>query len=329
MAAGSPGNIAAPRMGPGTGILATRIHWADANGAMNSMVAANKAGEVRIRMLFYRTVQELRELLTGTSESHPLDLASLQLATIECGLSGVDIPRALAVLDGYAGELLETVGPETPGTQFLNALNELLFVELGYRGNETDYYNIRNSCLNHVLADRTGIPITLSVVYMEVARRAGRQLLGIGLPGHVVVGYDDGSFSTYVDVFRGGGFLSREQCRDLVLSLSSIDIFKQPQYLRPATKRQILIRMLSNMRVVYVEKGDFEKAIEVLGYMILAVPNAAEEHKQRAVLRLRCHQIRGAAEDLEKYLALTGNPPDRAEIVEQLEAIHRRRAALN
>src|SRR5260370_16921174 len=101
------------------------------------------------------------------------------------------------------------------GAEFVASVNTFLFEEIGFRGNAQNYYDPRNSCLNWVLDQRTGIPITLSLVYLEIARRIGRPIAGIGLPGHFIVKYDDGKYATYLDPFDGAKLLDEVKFRHL------------------------------------------------------------------------------------------------------------------
>jgi regulator of sirC expression with transglutaminase-like and TPR domain len=208
-------------------------------------------------------------------------------------------------------------------------MNELLFVELGYRGNQANYYDARNSCLQHVVPARMGIPITLAVVYLEVARRLGFPVFGVGLPGHFVVEYDDGRFRTYVDVFDGGQLMTAAECAALVKERANVEITPGSEAFRRAGKRDILLRMLANLRAVFLHAEDWLKAYEVLSWLIRANPASADEYRQRAVAGIRTSRLRSAAADLERYLRLAPAPRDREDVVRQLEAIHRKLGSLN
>jgi hypothetical protein len=150
----------------------------------NNALAAG-ANRVRIEVLFYGKVDRILDLLTGRDISVPLDRAALELATIE--FPTLEAGAFVAVLDAYAGELCRRLSNSRDGLVYVQEANRYLFDELGFRGNASDYYNPRNSCLNEVLTARTGIPITLSLVYIEIARRLEKPVQGIGLPGHFIV----------------------------------------------------------------------------------------------------------------------------------------------
>lgn len=270
-------------------------------------------------------MQALISALTGGGESR-LDVAALALATIEFPslVPGPYLDR----LDEMGLELEEeTAGMSGP--EFLSRTNTFLFDDIGFRGNEANYYDPRNSCLNWVLDRRTGIPITLSLVYMEVARRVGRPIFGIGLPGHFIVKYDDGSFSTFLDPFNGGKLLDEGECRELARSIAGSEALSDPHLLQPAGTQSILIRMLNNLRAAYFRREDFGRAVTVLDLLIQTSPGTADFYKGRAIANVHIRQLRAAAADFEAYLRLDPETADREEIVKQLVAIHRWLGALN
>jgi regulator of sirC expression with transglutaminase-like and TPR domain len=264
-------------------------------------------------------VHELRSLLSGRDADIGLDVAALQLATIE--YPHLDIDLFIQMLDSHAIELGQRISDPSDGAEFVGMANEYLFDELGFEGNETDYYNPRNSYLNDVLTSRTGIPITLSVVYMEIARRLEKPVQGIGLPGHFVVAYTDGDFQTYIDPFHAGRLLTAEECAELARSSTGINLGGSPQFLQPVSKRYIVVRMLNNLRGVYVRQGEPAKIVSVLDLLIEAFPAAAEEYRQRGLLNLELQRFPEAKLDLESYLRLAPQAHDRAAIEEQLSKI--------
>src|ERR1700677_2040410 len=156
------------------------------------------------------------EALRGAIQDQPegrLDVAALEIASIET--PDLDPEPFLGVLDRIASGLAARLPASADGREFVRVANDHLFGDLGFRGNEIDYNDPRNSCLNYVLDRRTGIPIALSVVYIEVARRLGRPVSGVGLPGHFIVQYNDGEFESYIDPFHSGKLLSAEECREV------------------------------------------------------------------------------------------------------------------
>jgi len=286
---------------------------------------ANATIRLRIEVIFYGTV--LLELLTGQDASVTLDRAALELAAIE--FPGLDSGAFLAMLDSYALELGSRLRGAHDGAAYVREANRYLFEELKFTGNAQDYYNPRNSCLNEVLTARTGIPITLSLVYMEIGRRLKRPIYGIGLPGHFIVRYDDGFHCAYIDPFNGGNLLGPGQCIALAREASGLDLKPDPRLLDPVTKPEILVRMIHNLRRAYLERGLTTKAIEVADLLIRVNPASAEEYRQRAVLHLQSQNMTAAKHDLTRYLELAPGAKDRVEVREQLRTIQHWLASLN
>jgi regulator of sirC expression with transglutaminase-like and TPR domain len=258
---------------------------------------------------------ELSDFLTGRAANMHLDEAALMLARIE--FPALDGSPFLGILDSYAEELAAR------GGNFVAAANRYLFDELGFAGNDADYYNPANSCLNEVLASKIGIPITLSVVYLEIARRLAKPVFGIGLPGHFIVQYDDGLNSTYIDPFHGGKLLAASDCYELAGQPAN------PALLARVDKGQIVARMINNLRGIYLSRGAHRKSLQILNLLLAAYPNSAEEYKQRGITYLQMEQTRSAKADLERYLELSPDAPDRAAVKEQVASLTRWMVGMN
>ena len=272
-------------------------------------------------------MQALLELLTGRGEEPGLDRAALEIARIE--YPDLEIDPFIAILDSYAVELSERLEDSPGGREYVEAANRYLFGELGFTGNAGNYYDPCNSCLNEVLTARTGIPITLAVVYMEIGRRLARPIYGIGLPGHFLVQYRDADFAAFIDVFHGGRLLTAAECFDLARQASGVPIEDDPRLLAPVTKRQIVTRMLHNLRTVYTNRRTYAKALEIVNLLVAADPQSPEEYKQRGALHLRMRKFAAARGDLENYLRLAPQAPDRAEIEKQLRSLRSYQAGMN
>jgi len=267
----------------------------------------------------------LRAILRGEQVGE-LDAAALEMAAIE--RAGFDPKPYLKTLDQLAAAIASRLGAEPDGAEFVQVANHYLFEELSFHGNESEYYDPRNSCLDSVLDRRTGIPITLSVIYIEVARRLAQPVFGIGLPGHFIVQYNDGKYSTFADPFHAGKLLSEEDCRLLAREVG-VDIAAEPSTLQPVSNRYILVRMLNNLRSSYFRSKNYAKAIQTLDLLVDAFPSNAEYYKARGVAGLQLRKFRLAKGDLEKYLKCAPEAEDRAEVTRQLEAIHRWLGRLN
>jgi regulator of sirC expression with transglutaminase-like and TPR domain len=269
-------------------------------------------------------METLRAVLKDEPDCR-LDVAALEIATLET--PDLDPVPYLAVLDRFASTIANRVPASADGREFVRAANEYLFAELGFHGNESEYNDPRNSCLNSVLDRHAGIPITLSVVYIETARRLERPVFGVGLPGHFIVQYDDGEFAAYIDPFYSGRILSVDDC--LKIAHDRTGVGADATALAPVGTRYILVRMLNNLRSAYFRSKQFQKMIAVMDLLIEGFPRNGEYYKARGLARLRLRQLTGAQTDLELYLKHSPEAEDRAQIAEQLASIHRWLGRLN
>ena len=272
-------------------------------------------------------VKRLLDALRDERSQVPLDIAALELASIE--FPGLDVEGSLFRLDNLAEQIQSQLTANASGHDFIRGTNELLFDVLQFRGNEGEYYDPRNSCLNSVLTRRLGIPISLSVLYIELARRLRRPVYGVGLPGHFIVAYEDADTRFWIDPFHGGRILTHADCCALAKQTAGVDIRSNPAVFAPVPKRQILVRMLSNLKAIYVRGAAFDKALQVLDLLIDAMPDYAEEYRHRGLVHLRQQNHRAAQADLETYLRLEPNAPEREEVQKQLLLIERLKAGMN
>ena len=272
-------------------------------------------------------MKRLRDALTNDSSTTTLDLAALELASVE--FPRLEPETSLSRLEILAAEVDAGLPPHATGLEFIKAANHLLFDTQLFRGNEDDYYDPRNSCLNSVLSRRLGIPISLSVVYIELARRLSRPVYGVGLPGHFIVVYQDSGSRYWIDPFHHGRILSFGDCCSLARQTAGVDVRANPAVLAPVSNRQILVRMLSNLKAVYLRGHAFDKARKVLDLLIDAMPAYAEEYRHRGSIHMRQLNYRAAKADLETYLRLEPSSPERSQVEQQLVLIERWKAGLN
>ncbi len=257
----------------------------------------------------------------------PLDLAALELAELE--YPQLDHEPSLQTLDRIASAVADHMDLNADGAEFVAAANQVLFQGWRFRGNETDFHDPRNSFLNDVLTRRAGIPITLSVVYMEVARRLARPVSGVGLPGHFLVRYDDAGYSVFLDPFHAGRTLSAADCHELARSLAGADTTADPAALAPVSTRYILVRMLNNLKGIYVRQKSWDKALPVLNLLLHAMPDNAGDRRTRGVVHVHLRRFRDARADLTRYLDLLPGAEDREAVSAELKKIHRLLASLN
>jgi regulator of sirC expression with transglutaminase-like and TPR domain len=194
------------------------------------------------------------------------------------------------------------------------ALNAYLFEEEGFHGNEEDYYDPRNSFLNDVLDRRTGIPITLSAVYIEVAQRAGIAADGVGLPGHFIVKVRTGGGDVLVDPYHRGRCLSEEDCQERLDRIYGGRLRVDAAMLAPCGRKSIVARMLRNLKAVYLKAGEQERALRILDLLLRVNPHSGEDVRDRGLLyaALDCYDL--AARDLQAYAERFPGAPEAPEL---------------
>jgi regulator of sirC expression with transglutaminase-like and TPR domain len=269
-------------------------------------------------------------VIVGEEEEHQIPLARAALTIARMEYPDLDVEKYLRQLDWYASRVQQML-PDVPETcDVLAALNQVLFDEEGFRGNQDDYYDPRNSFLNDVLDRRLGIPITLALVYMEVAQHLGFPLFGVGMPGHFLLKhYDIAGEETILDPFHGGNILTRADCQSRLDEIYSGQISLQPEFLQTVTRRQMLTRMLNNLRQIYMERRDLRRALVVVDLVLALHPKSAEDMKERGMLRYALGELRAAAQDLETYARMAPEASDAEEMRQTALSLRRRLATLN
>ncbi len=222
----------------------------------------------------------------------------------------VDVEGVLEQLDELAdGVAPRLLGHPTPRER-VDLLLAYLVRELGFRGNEAEYEDPRNSCMHLVLRRRIGLPITLSVLLIEIGRRVGVPIVGVGLPTHFLALAPDLP-GVYIDMFHGGRLLSEHECKSLLRQRTQGAVEFDREMLRPVSTRQILLRMLQNLKHTHLRRGALDRALAASDRIILLAPALAEEHRDRGLLQMQRRAFRAAAEDLNHYLTLTPMADDR------------------
>ncbi len=279
--------------------------------------------------------------LAGTLEV-ALAPAVLVIARLEYpSLTPARSLEQLDVMGAAAAARLSGLGTNTTGRARIEALNQYLYGELGFCGNDEHYNDTRNSFLNEVLERRTGIPISLAIVYIEVARRAGVLVDGINFPGHFLLrhrGPDDelSADRLVLDPFNRGVPLSESDCRDLLRQHVGDTMVFEEKLLAPATTRQILARMLMNLKRIYVRNRSFPQALAVTELLLALEPGSVTELRDRGLLAYHLGDLSRALTDLKRYVGLSsdaqGAPEahaDRQQILEHVKTLRRRVAELN
>jgi regulator of sirC expression with transglutaminase-like and TPR domain len=240
----------------------------------------------------------------------------------------LNVAAYLDKLDRIADLARDRIPLGVSASDYITAINATLFDDYGFQGNRDNYYDPRNSFLNEVIDRRLGIPITLSVIYMEVARRLGFAVEGVGLPGHFIVRHQGASETIYIDPFNRGRVLGEMACAELVAEISGGKTELLPAHLSPVTRRQILMRMLSNLLSIYA-RSDHRRALAVIERILIIQPTSAAHVRDHGLLLALVGQTAKALATLELYLKMAPTAADADLVREQIKTIKQESAKLN
>ena len=259
-----------------------------------------------------------------------IDLLRAALTIARTEYPGLDIESYAARLDQLARQAEARITEIGDVRETITALNHVLFAEAGLRGNREDYYDPRNSFVNDVLDRRLGLPITLALIYMEVGRRLGFPLFGVGMPGHFLLKhYDIDGRETLIDCFNGGDILSAQDCQRRLDEIYDGQMTLRPEFLFAVSRRQILTRILNNLKTGYLSARKLRKALPLVDLILVIYPRSPEDVKQRALLRYSLGENKGAAEDLDEYLKMSPDASDADEIRQTALSIRRMLVLMN
>jgi regulator of sirC expression with transglutaminase-like and TPR domain len=265
-------------------------------------------------------------MISREDENVNLSEAALLIAAEE--YPRLDIEGCLEKLDLFGDIARDQAAEARDAIDLISALNATLFERLGFRGNRGSYYDPRNSFLNEVIDRRIGIPITLTIVYIEVARRIGFSVKGVGLPFHFIAKHEAESGDVYIDPFNEGRILGAAACAELVSDMSGGKVDLRGEHLEPVTNKQILTRMLSNLLGIY-SNTDRGRALAAIERILLINPDSKSHIRDRGLLLAAVGNATSAITELERYLALVPQAADSDAIREQLRSIRQSRAKLN
>ena len=245
-----------------------------------------------------------------------VDLARVALLIASVEYPGLDIEHQLGLLDSLAAGAARRIDAEAEPLVAVNQLSEYLFDEVGFGGNQEDYYDPRNSFLNDVLLRRLGIPITLSLVCIEVGQRLGIKLIPIGMPGHLLIRHRDVS-DWFIDPFHGGILMSQEECQQRLQQITQATIPWDASCLVPLNNREFLTRMLMNLKGIYLQQKDYSRTLSILDHLVLIRPDSKQDLRDRGAVYFRLGRYQDALDDLQAYLSSTAPAKD-TESVERL-----------
>jgi regulator of sirC expression with transglutaminase-like and TPR domain len=263
--------------------------------------------------------QSLQEIAALDEETFPLDRASLIIALEE--YPDLDIQACLRRLDALAARAEVLIGIDRNAVNIIKSINEILFVQEGLRGNEDDYYDPRNSFLNGVLDRRLGIPISLSVIYMEVARRINFPIDGIGFPGHFLVKHTTKHRDIIIDAFNLGRILTPNDCQELLDKVHDGAMPMNAALLQPIGKKAIITRMLYNLKEVYIQREQYSKVLSAIEKILILNPGTPSEIRDRGLFRMQLGFFANALTDLESYLSQVIAPEDSSHIQKDIQLL--------
>jgi regulator of sirC expression with transglutaminase-like and TPR domain len=285
-----------------------------------------------------RTYRAFAALLAGDDEAIDLVQAALLIASTQ--YPNLDMAYYTAQFDSLARRvrtelalpdphLQPTLPTEIETIQVIEAMNKILFEEEGFCGNRDDYHNPNNSFLNKVLEEHTGIPVTLSLIYAEVGKRVGIQIDGIGMPYHFLVRCQSPQGFIYIDPYEGGLQMSERGCRERIRQIAQHRIKFHPQWLEPFTHRHWLMRILNNLKRIYINQDDYDRALTICDLLILLHPRTAEERRDRGLIHLQLKHYSHAIKDLKAYTELAPEASDRYETLNYIKTARQMLAMLN
>lgn len=268
----------------------------------------------RARQLFYREINQ-------PDDSIDLAKAALYIALEE--YPNCEPEEYLNALDAMADEVRDRLPAQHYPLRIIQTINRYLYDDLEFSGNEADYYDPRNSFLNEVIDRRTGIPITLSLVYLEVAKRIDFPMVGIGMPGHFLIKPNFEDAGIFVDAFNGGEILFPEDCQARLSQIYGQPMELQPAFLAPVSSKQLLGRMLGNLKAIYLNQRDAARVMGTIERILLLFPSALGELRDRGILYYQLGRLTEARRDLELYLTNAPNAEDAVRIRQLLERLDR------
>ncbi len=270
------------------------------------------------------------QLLNLPDADMPLAEAALLIATDE--YPELDVRAYLRQIDELGRELNERVPSGATAERRVRELNRFLFEDQGFTGNHHNYLDPRNSFLNDVLDRRYGIPISLSILYIEVGRRAGLPLQGVSFPGRFLVKFPLSGGEVVLDPFAKGTSLSQDDLEGILDTIMSAENLEKPplaRLLAPAQKREIILRVLRTLKIIYTQTKILDKGLRVIDRILLVDPDRPVEWRDRADIYLELECFRAACDDYTKYLRLVPRAKDATEVQEKVVQLRKRVARLH
>ncbi|WP_076593690.1 SirB1 family protein [Herminiimonas arsenitoxidans] len=251
------------------------------------------------------TIQSLEYFSTLVQQDDSIPLFEAALAIAQDAEPNLDLAASQAEVDTLAARLKQRLPDDASTMQKLRMLNHYFYNELGFSGNVNDYYNPENSYLHHVISTRRGIPISLAVLYMELAQQIDLDVQGISFPGHFLMKLSVQSGQVVLDPFNGAS-LSREELEERVepyiMEQDFPDDFQLTAYLDAASPRDILVRMLRNLKTLFMQQERWQRLLEVQERLLILLPHEIAERRDRGIAYMNLECPQAALQDLEAYI---------------------------
>jgi len=268
----------------------------------------------------FKCKEELYKILCSSHEE--FDLAHTALLLAEIWSSEVDVDEDLFRINLLADGVAHRLSDEDNALFDVNVLSEYLFDEKGFQGNQENYYDPKNSFLNEVLKTHKGNPITLSVLYMEVGRRVGMPLEGVSMPGHFLVRHN-GIDALLIDPFQKGIMIDEEECKIKLANIANGEVPWDANYLKSVGKRQIIARILRNLKSSYMGQGNYNVALEVSDCLLLMFPEHDFHIRDRGLINYYLGNFRDALRDLQQYMNSPVSRDDSRLVANIIRRIHK------
>lgn len=265
--------------------------------------------------------------IIATLQDNNIDLCHAALLIAKDEYPQLDVAGYIRQLNSYATQIAQRLSPGASAKDMLSQLNHYLFNDLGFTGDKDNYYDPRNSYLNEVLDRKRGIPITLSIIYIEIGKRLGLDLQGISFPGHFLVRLNVNNGAIILDPYYGGISLSEDELVSRVSDISQeTSLFLLEDLLKPASNRAIIERILRNLRGAYLQDQQHEKALRSADRMVFLAPNNPEEYLIRGAIYKELECFTPALQDYRRYLQMDPeaykDDAIRADIIQLQQAVN-------
>jgi regulator of sirC expression with transglutaminase-like and TPR domain len=248
-----------------------------------------------------------------------IDLTEVSLVIALEEYPALHVDRYLRQLDSWSAAIRERLEGCADVSRAIDEINRLLFEQEGFHGEADDYYNPHTAFMNEVLDRHAGLPITLSILYLELSRRVGVSTAGVALPGHFLVKVSLADSDLLIDPFDGGRVLTTLECQKLLDEVYGGGVLLREHHLRSESKRKILARLLCHLKSVYLMHDNPEGALASVDRLLILDQNDPYEIRDRAMLAMQTHRYTEALESLQNYLALRPQAEDRSAILEHVE----------